>query len=486
MLFLSHGYFLNEDPKERAIMKPYPPLGLLYLAAWLDRFGVENTVFDSTFSNKNAQYAAILTARPKLLAIYVNLMTKLNVLALMRWVRQQPELSQTPIVLGGPDVTHNAEEYLRAGADLIVVGEGEQTLLEVALVVRESIGIMKGTALDVAQFAQVPGLVFRWPDGGVHRTQAREKIRDIDDLPLPARHKIDLNRYLQVWKNAHGQSTLSISTQRGCPYTCRWCSTAVYGQSYRRRSPAKVVDEIAALQQTYAFDLIWFVDDVFTISHKWLEAFQAELDARAMQIRFECITRADRLNEEVLRRLKACGCFRVWIGAESGSQKIIDAMDRRVDVQQVRSMIQAANHVGIQTGTFIMLGYPGETEDDIRETVAHLCESNPDLFTITVAYPIKGTGLYEAVEAQTTAALPWEARTDREVDFPRTYPRRYYDFAVRWTVNAVYWHKAKLAKRQNHPKSIAFFGKKTLAWLGMQWYRRIATARPPQKTSLSQ
>lgn len=482
MIFLTHGYFLNEDPKERAVMKPYPPLGLLYLAAWLDRFGVENTVFDTTFSNKNAQCAAVLVARPSLVAVYVNLMTKLNVLSFIRWVRQQPQLSQTPIVLGGPDVTHNAEEYLRAGANLIVVGEGEQTLLEVALVVRESEGIQG----DAMRFVQVPGLVLRWPDGSIHRTQAREKMRDIDDLPLPARHKIDLNSYLQVWKNAHGHSTLSISTQRGCPYTCKWCSTAVYGQSYRRRSPAKVVEEIAALQQTYDFDLIWFVDDVFTISHKWLEAFQHELEARAMKIRFECITRADRLNEEVLRRLKACGCFRVWIGAESGSQRIIDAMDRRVDVRQVRTMIQAANRTGIQTGTFIMLGYPGETEEDIRETVSHLCESNPDLFTITVAYPIKGTGLYEAVAAQSSAQLPWEARTDREVDFPRTYPRRYYDFAVRWTVNAVYWHKAKLAKRQNHPKSIAFLGKKTLAWWGMQWYRHVASKRPLGKISPSQ
>ena len=141
------------------------------------------------------------------------------------------------------------------------------------------------------------------------------------------------------------------------------------------------------------------MDDVFTISHKWLTAFRDALVQHKVLIPYECITRADRMNEEVIRILKETGCFRVWIGAESGSQKVIDLMDRRVDVNQVRSMIQLTKQHGIEAGTFIMLGYPGETEEDIEETIQHLKESDPDLFTITVAYPIKGTELYQEVEA---------------------------------------------------------------------------------------
>jgi anaerobic magnesium-protoporphyrin IX monomethyl ester cyclase len=272
---------------------------------------------------------------------------------------------------------------------------------------------------------------------------------------------------LEAWKKAHGQSAVSVSTQRGCPYTCRWCSTAVYGQSYRRRSPQAVCDEIEWLQKNYDFDLIWFVDDVFTVSHKWLSDFHNELTKRSLQVQFECITRADRLNDEVVQVLKNCGCFRVWIGAESGSQRIIDAMDRRVDVGQVRDMIKSARRAGIQAGTFIMLGYPGETEADIRETVEHLKDSNPDLFTITVAYPIKGTGLFEEVESTATAALPWAQRTDRDLDFKRTYPRRYYDYAVRWTVNAVHLHKARLSGRQWSPSGLKLLAKTWAAWAGM-------------------
>jgi radical SAM superfamily enzyme YgiQ (UPF0313 family) len=464
-VLFTHGYFLADDPKEMAIMKPYPPLGLLYLSAWLDKHGVQNSVYDTTFSDRQSLETHIEHSQPRILALYANLMTKPALLRILRFVRELEARHpgyRCLKVLGGPDVTHNAEAYLREGADLIVIGEGEQTMLELALAAEAA-----GDTDDLhARFQHVPGLAYLHA-GFLHKTAAREKIRDLEQLPFPNRHKIELQRYLDAWKKAHGHNALSISTQRGCPYTCRWCSTAVYGQSYRRRSPESVVDEIEFLQKNYQFDLVWFVDDVFTVSHKWLGEFHQVLQARGVQLQFECITRADRLNHEVLRLLRACGCFRVWIGAESGSQRIIDAMDRRVDVQQVRSMIRAARAEGIQAGTFIMLGYPGETEADIRETVRHLKEANPDLFTITVAYPIKGTGLYEEVQATATAPLPWAESTDRDVDFPRSYPRRYYDYALRWTVNAVHLHKARLEGKALSARGLKLLLKTLAARTGM-------------------
>jgi len=440
-------------------MKPYPPLGILYLSAWLELHGVDNEVFDTTFSSREKLHVYLLERQPRIVALYVNLMTKLNIIRIIRFIREQESLKDTRIVLGGPDVTHNVDGYIQAGADIIVIGEGEQTMLDLAMLP------------DAGLLATIPGIAFLLEDGSVHKTAAREKLRDLDELPLPNRQKIDLQLYLNAWKQAHGHSAVSLSTQRGCPYTCRWCSTAVYGQSYRRRSPQAVVEEIQWLQARYDFDLIWFVDDVFTVSHKWLAEFRDVLRQRNAQVQFECITRADRLNEDVIQILKECGCFRVWIGAESGSQRIIDAMDRRVDVHQVRAMIKSARRAGIQAGTFIMLGYPGETEADIRETVEHLKDADPDLFTITVAYPIKGTGLYQDVEDSATTLAPWAERTDREIDFQRNYPRRYYDFAVRWTVNSVHFHKAKRAGKQFGPGGLKFWAKATLAKAGMWWWR---------------
>ena len=197
------------------------------------------------------------------------------------------------------------------------------------------------------------------------------------------------------------------------------------------------------LKDQYNPDAIWFVDDVFTINHKWLTAFHEEVVKQNAQIRFECITRAERLNDEILRLLKEAGCFRIWIGAESGSQKIIDLMDRRVDVNHVKKIIQDTNALGIETGTFIMLGYPGETEDDIAETIQYLKEANPTQYTITIAYPIKGTSLYNEIENDITVQPDWEKSTDREIDFKRNYSRKYYDFAIKKVVNEVEFYRLK-------------------------------------------
>jgi radical SAM superfamily enzyme YgiQ (UPF0313 family) len=204
-----------------------------------------------------------------------------------------------------------------------------------------------------------------------------------------------------------------------------------------------VVEELKAVQQEYNPDSFWFVDDVFTISHKWMEAFHDALKKDEVKIQYECITRSDRMNEEVIQILKETGCFRVWIGAESGSQKVIDLMDRRVKVEQVRQMIQMTKSFGIETGTFIMLGYPGETREDISETIQHLKESDPDLFTITVAYPIRGTELYQEIAPLQNENYDWTTITDRQIDFKRTYSRQYYDWAVRWVISEVMHHKEK-------------------------------------------
>jgi len=216
------------------------------------------------------------------------------------------------------------------------------------------------------------------------------------------------------------------------------------------------------LKDTYNPDTIWFVDDVFTVSHKWLEAFHDEVIKQDAIIPFECITRAERLNDDILKLLKEAGCYRIWIGAESGSQKIIDAMDRRVDVDVVKEAIQKTNALDMESGTFIMVGYPGENEKDINDTIIYLKAANPTHFTITVAYPIKGTSLYNDIEDKITIKPNWETSTDRDIDFTRTYPRKFYDYAVRRIVNEVNFNKEKLNDK-NLKKMIGYKLKSSLA-----------------------
>ncbi|MBK8502380.1 MAG: B12-binding domain-containing radical SAM protein [Saprospiraceae bacterium] len=310
-ILLTHGYFLEEDPREKKVMKPYPPLGLLYISAWLEKSGFENQVFDTTFETKEALQHHLEVYQPDIVALYTNLVTKVNVVAIIDFIKSSAFLKDALVVVGGPDVTYNIDNYLKSGADLLVIGEGEQTMLEIAKEFR------KGSMI----WQSIAGVAFLLPDRQVFKTVGREKMKDLDLLPLPNRAKIDLGKYLSTWQKHHGMSAISVSTQRGCPYTCNWCSTAVYGQSYRRRSAKSVVDELEFLQKHYNPGQIWFVDDVFTVSHKWIESFHQEVTTREIIIPFECITRAERLDDKILRQLKECGCFRIWIGAESGSQK---------------------------------------------------------------------------------------------------------------------------------------------------------------------
>ena len=433
-IVLTHGYFLEEDPKEKLIMRPYPPLGILYISAYLEQNNFSNLIYDSTFGSMPGLKDFLLNEQPDIIGIYTNLMTKLNVLKIISFVRQAKSLDHTKIILGGPEIRNHKEKFLQFGADVVVFGEGEDTMLEVVSAIAKN---------SDTGFAGIPGTAYLDSNKDVISNPERVLIKDINQLPFPARNKINLQQYFDTWKKYHGTSVINVSTMRGCPYSCKWCSRAVYGTSYRRRSPKLVVDEIQYLKENYQFDMIWFVDDVFTINHRWLREFVTEMQERKLTVPYEIITRADRLNEDTVQLLKQSGCFRVWIGAESGSQKIIDAMDRRVKVDDVRKMIHLVKSYGIEAGTFIMLGYPGENETDIQETLHHLKTSNPDHYTITVAYPIKGTPLYAEVENLFVEDLPWHSSTDRDIDFKRTYNRRYYDHAISWIHYEMLYHRKK-------------------------------------------
>ncbi|PBQ34879.1 B12-binding domain-containing radical SAM protein [Sphingobacteriaceae bacterium] len=445
MILLTHGYFLEDDLKEQAIMRPYVPLGILYISAYLESKGISHNLHDSTFSSFEKFKDYLLKNKPGLIGIYTNLMTKLTVVKMMDFIKANPDLQHCKIILGGPEIRYNAQNYLDAGADMLAVGEGEQTFFE------------------LCDFFLKTGELPFDTDGTAYLKQGvtifnseRTLIKDINVLPMPARKKIDLSLYGKAWKEHHGYSMYSVSTMRGCPYTCKWCSRAVYGGTYRRRSPKLVVDELESLKQDYDPDRIWFVDDVFTINHKWLREFKEELLNRGISIPYEIITRADRMNEEVIQILKETGCFRVWIGAESGSQSVIDAMDRRVEVGMVREMIIKAKAAGIEAGTFIMLGYPGERRADIKETINHLRLSDPSFYTITVAYPITGTPLYNEVSGSLNSEGSWKERTDRDYDFKRKHSRKFYEHAVTWVYNEVNYNKTESVLSKLKFKSRSF------------------------------
>ena len=428
-VLLTHGYFLWDDEKERQIMKPYAPLGLLYLSAYLKREGFDVEVFDTTFSSKDALTARLAATPGGVVGVYTNLMTRPNVL----WVVEEAHRFGWTVVLGGPESANYPEDYLQRGADVVVIGEGEATMAELLPALRD-----KGKH----RLHGVAGTVFTDEDGTPFWNLEREKIKDLDSLPWPDREAVDTPQYVETWRTHHGMGSVNLITARGCPYKCDWCSHAVFGYSHRRRDPIKCVDEVQHIVETYRPEQVWYSDDVFTISHKWIHEYHAEMQRRNMRVPFETISRADRMkSEDVVRELAELGCYRIWIGSESGSQRILDAMRRGVKVEEVQLATKLAKKYGIEVGMFLMWGYDGEEYSDIEATVEHVKETNPDIFFTTVAYPIKNTGYFEKVKSNLVMPANWNMGSDRDHKVKGRHSKRYYQFADQWLFNAVDAHR---------------------------------------------
>ncbi len=427
-ILLTHGYFLYEDPHELQVMRPYPPLGILYISSHLKARGFEVGLFDATFSSPDAFREYVARERPPVVGFYANMMTRRNIVRLLAACKAAGSI----VVVGGPDPANYPDEYLAHGADIVVIGEGEATLEE----------LLPHLARHGATgMAHIAGIVYREGDGQLLRTPPRAYLKDLNAQPFPDRAAIDLREYMRIWKTHHGQSAVSLITARGCAYKCTWCSHAVYGYTHRRRTVANVVAEVEQIVEQYDPDLLWYADDVFTIHHRWLFEYAAELGRRGLNRPFETISREDRLNEQVVQTLAEMGCYRIWVGAESGSQEILDGMQRRTDADRMVEMVHLLQRYGIQAGMFIMLGYEGEELDHLEETVVRLKAASPDIFLTTVAYPIKNTKYYEKVADRVVSTRAWADGSDRDYTVEGRRSKRFYDYATRWMVGEVALHK---------------------------------------------
>ena len=423
-LLLTHGYFLFEDEKEIQIMRPYPTLGLLYVSAYLRRAGFAVEVLDTTFAQRRDLYDR-LAAGNGVVGIYTNLLTRKPVLDIIAVAKRHGWW----VVLGGPESANYPAEYLRAGADVIVTGEGEATMAELLPAL---------AARGPQRLHGVTGTAFRDGDGEIVTNPERSKIADLDSIPWPDRGQIDQARYVDVWRKHHGMGSVNLITARGCPYKCNWCSHAVFGYTHRRRSYLNCAEELEHIMASFQPDQVWYADDVFTISHPWLYGYAQELRRRNLRVPFETISRADRMmKDEVLQTLADMGCYRIWIGSESGSQRILDAMERGVKIDQVMWAAKAARRHGIQVGMFLMWGYPGEQLDDIAATIELVRKCLPEIHLTTVAYPIKNTGFFANAGDAVVLEREWADATDRDYKIRGRHSRAYYKHADSWLNNEV-------------------------------------------------
>jgi radical SAM superfamily enzyme YgiQ (UPF0313 family) len=405
-------------------MQPYPPLQTLLAAACLRRDGFEVALFDSTFEDPVPGFAhALEKFRPRLVAVCednFNFLTKMCLteqrdvaFSMFRAAKEQG----IPVLVNGSDASDHTAEYLDAGADYVIVGELEETLLDLAR--RLLVG-------DSGDPRVVPGLSCHPAPGGERRTPQRAPIDDLDWLPLPAWDLVDMNEYRGHWREAHGYFSLNVVSSRGCPYRCNWCAKPIYGDTYHYRSPGAVAEELRLLKSAYQPDHIWFADDIFALSGQWTREFADRVEELGACIPFKMQSRCDLMTRDTVAALRRAGCEEVWMGVESGSQKILNAMDKGVFLEQVQQARENLLRHGIRACYFLQFGYAGETWDDIQATIRLVRETRPDDIGVSVSYPLPGTKFYEQVAADLGAKRNWSDSDDLAVMFRASYTTSFY------------------------------------------------------------
>jgi Fe-S oxidoreductase len=435
-VLITHSYFYKLDPKQWRFKQPYPPLATMLAAAVVRNQGFEVSLFDTSLSDGPEQFeTALKGSSSKYVVIYddgFNYLTKMCLTNMREAAFRMAESAKTngcAVIVCSSDATDHYEKYFPHGVDYVVKGEGEETLKELLTALEKD--------LDCSN---IQGLVFKKEDQTVI-TAPRKASKDLDNLPLPAWDLVDIAPYKALWKKHHGYFSLNIATTRGCPFKCNWCAKPIYGNRYNSRSPENVVAEIEMLLRNYQPDHFWFCDDIFGLKPGWVEEFRDLVSAKKLRFKFKIQSRADLLLEErIVDALAESGVQTVWIGAESGSQKILNAMDKGITVDQIKQATRLLRQKNLQIGFFLQFGYLGENISDIQATIRMLLELMPDDIGISVSYPLPGTKFYDLVKSQLSEKTNWRDSDDLAMMFHSTFNKNFYRQLHRY-VHSIYRRK---------------------------------------------
>jgi anaerobic magnesium-protoporphyrin IX monomethyl ester cyclase len=371
----------------------FPPLGLGYIAAVLERIGAEVTLIDCTFQKQEQAIAQAVNAHPDIVGFYCMFSMKKTALELAQNLRAQ--LGQGCLfVVGGPLPSWAPESFLGV-FDVVAVGEGEQTMPELVQCVAEH-----------KPMSGVNGLVYRDGDQTVH-TAPRAFVADLDNLPFPTRNRFDNDAYKKYYRKNFHYTTTSMITSRGCPFNCDFCSRPIFGTDMRTRSVSNIVDEVEQIADL-GYDRVWFADDCFTLNNKHLTAVCEELAGRHLDVGWECLSRVDTMNADVAAAMKRSGCIRVFFGIESGNDSVLGIMNKRITTEQAQHAVTTAKAAGLKVGAFFIVGYPGESDKTVLDTIRFASKLPLDYLSFTLPYPIPGTPLYERVKGDGVSIDDWE------------------------------------------------------------------------------
>ncbi|HEX3843986.1 MAG TPA: radical SAM protein [Steroidobacteraceae bacterium] len=430
-ILLGHSYFLRLDHKQWKRAKPYPPLATLQVAARLRALGHGVDLFDAMLADGTGEYERQLRrVVPQLVLLYednYNFLTKMCLARMREAACRMVEAARRAgarVIVAGSDATDAPEAYLAAGADAVLAGEGIEALevLLERLDACPSIGsadLIRGVPGVSSALDATSGRVAGRP-GGTRIPPAR------GELPPPAWDLIDVERYRAVWRRAHGHFSLNMAASRGCSFRCSWCAKPIWGNHYLQRPAADVAAEMTRIKRDFAPDHIWFADDIFGFRIDWVSEFAAALAVSGGSIPFTIQSRADLISERMAAALYEAGCREAWLGAESGSQRVLDAMNKGTRVAEINTARHRLGAAGIRVGFFIQLGYLGEELSDILATRELIETAQPDDVGVSVAYPLPGTKFHDLVRAQLGDKTHWEASGELAMMFQGTYTSPFY------------------------------------------------------------
>jgi len=448
-VLLTHSYHLANDPKQVRKMQPYAPLGTLYAASALRHAGVSVAVFDTTLQSPRDFFAqALRTHKPSIVVIYeddFNFLSKMCLSSMRETARTIVRIAREAgavVIAHGSDATDHAEIYLGYGIEYVLTGEAEYTVTELC---------MKLIGGD--KTPNVAGMIRKDASGrAVPSLTPNLKHETWKNSPRAARELIDLEPYRQAWKTAHGYFSANVVASRGCPYRCNWCAKPISGNKFQIRPADDVASEIRELKELYGVQHLWFGDDVFALNHRWIAQFADAMQRERCVLPFKIQSRADLMTEQTVSALRSAGCAEVWMGVESGSQKILDAMDKGLQVAEVVDARDRLRAAGIRACFFLQFGYPGETWNDIQMTAALVRATRPDDIGISVSYPLPGTVFYDRVQTQIGVKRNWTDSDDLCVMYTAAYRTDFY-LALRdaMHVEVSSWdRKSKLTRSQVH------------------------------------
>ena len=418
------------DPKQQKSGQAYAPLGTLYAASLLRRKGYSVLFHDTTFSlGPNEIIPVIKKEKPGIVIIYDDSFSYLTKMCLsnmrkaaFRMISLAKE-SGSVVIISSSDAVDNYAIYLKNGADFCILGEGELTLVDLVD------QLITGIKTD---FENIKGIAWK-PDGGIKVNPPRELITNLDDLPFPSWDLVDMERYRKVWIQKNGYFTVNMVTTRGCPFSCAWCAKPIYGNHYNSRSPLNVVREMLYLKTNFAPDSIWFADDIFGLKPGWIDEFERLIKSNKLILPYTIQARVDLLlAQKQIRPLAGSGCKKIWLGVESGSQKILHAMQKGITVEQVYTATPKLKDAGIDPAFFLQFGFPGETSEDIRKTIRLLTDLMPEDIGISITYPLPGTKFYESVRNNMEGKKNWTDSNDLDLLFKSNFSPGYYRMLHRY------------------------------------------------------